>query len=135
MAAEESVKQTLVETEVQSLDLSDFSALLKKEFRPRTDRVQEEVEAAVRTLAEYVLQHANVVSTDAIRTIEAIRAALDRKLTEQLNQILHHPAFQELEGAWRGLHHLVNNTETDEMLKIRVMNISKKELGAHAPEV
>ena len=129
MAAEESVRQTLVETEAQSLDLSDFSALLKKEFRPRTDRVQEEVEAAVRTLAEYVLQHANVVSTDAIRTIEAIRAALDRKLTEQLNQILHHPAFQELEGAWRGLHHLVNNTETDEMLKIRVMNISKKELG------
>ena len=129
MAAEESVKQTLVETEAQSLDLSDFSALLKKEFRPRTDRVQEEVEAAVRTLAEYVLQHANVVSTDAVRTIDAIRAVIDRKLTEQLNQILHHPAFQELEGAWRGLHHLVNNTETDEMLKIRVMNISKKELG------
>jgi type VI secretion system protein ImpC len=50
-------------------------------------------------------------------------------MTEQVNQILHHDEFQQLEGAWRGLHHLVNNTETDEMLKIRFMPISKKELG------
>ena len=50
---------------------------------------------------------------------------LDKKLTEQINLILHHDDFQKLEGAWRGLHYLVNNTETDEMLKIRVMNISK----------
>jgi type VI secretion system protein ImpC len=42
--------------------------------------------------------------------------------------VLHHEDFQKLEGAWRGLHHLVNNTETDEMLKIRVMNVSKKDL-------
>ena len=42
---------------------------------------------------------------------------------------MHHDDFQKLEGAWRGLHYLVNNTETDEMLKIRVMNISKKDLG------
>ena len=51
-----------------------------------------------------------------------------RSLTDQVNQILHHEDFQRLEGAWRGLHHLVNNTETDEMLKIRVLNISKKDL-------
>ena len=56
-------------------------------------------------------------------------AAIDRKLTEQVNLILHHEDFQKLEGGWRGLHYLVNNTETDEMLKIRVLNISKKELG------
>ena len=48
---------------------------------------------------------------------------------DQLNQILHHPDLQQLEGAWRGLHYLVNNTETDQQLKIRVLNISKKELG------
>jgi type VI secretion system protein ImpC len=42
---------------------------------------------------------------------------------------MHHADFQKLESAWRGLHHLVNNTETDQQLKIRVMNISKKELG------
>ncbi len=70
-----------------------------------------------------------MISTDVIKSIEAIIAQLDKKLTEQINLILHHDDFQKLEGAWRGLHYLVNNTETDEMLKIRVMNISKKDLG------
>ena len=50
-------------------------------------------------------------------------------MTEQVNLILHNEDFQQLESAWRGLHYLVNNTETDEMLKIRFMPISKKELG------
>src|SRR4030095_3884717 len=54
---------------------------------------------------------------------------LDRKLSKQVNAILHHEDFQKLESAWRGLHYLVNNTESDEMLKIRVMNISKLDLG------
>jgi type VI secretion system protein ImpC len=56
-------------------------------------------------------------------------AAIDRKLSEQINLIMHHEDFQALESAWRGLHYMVNNTETDEMLKIKVFNISKKELG------
>jgi type VI secretion system protein ImpC len=56
-------------------------------------------------------------------------AEIDQKLTEQVNLIMHHEDFQKVEGAWRGLHYLVNNTESDEMLKIRVMNMSKKELG------
>ena len=48
---------------------------------------------------------------------------------EQVNAILHHADFQQLESAWRGLHYLVNNTETDEMLKIRVLNIAKPDLA------
>jgi type VI secretion system protein ImpC len=56
-------------------------------------------------------------------------AAIDRKLSEQTNLIIHHPDFQQLESAWRGLNYLVYNTETDEMLKIRVLNISKKEIA------
>ena len=55
-------------------------------------------------------------------------AEIDKRLTDQVNEILHHEDFQKLEGAWRGLHHLVNNTETDEMLKIKVLNVPKKEL-------
>ena len=52
-----------------------------------------------------------------------------RKLSQQINQIIHHDDFQKLEGAQHGLHYLVNNSETDEMLKIRFMSISKQELG------
>ncbi len=110
-------------------DRDEFSALLQKEFKPRSDHARSEVEKAVRTLAEEALRSASVVSGEAVKTIQSIIAEIDRTLSEQINHILHHEAFQTLEGSWRGLHHLVNNTETDEMLKIRVMNISKKELG------
>jgi type VI secretion system protein ImpC len=112
-----------------SLAESDFTALLEKEFRPQSDRARAEVEAAVSTLAEQVLQGETLIADDAVSTINAMIAEIDAKLTEQINQIIHNPEFQKLEGAWRGLHHLVNNTETDEMLKIRVMPISKQELG------
>jgi type VI secretion system protein ImpC len=123
-----------VETQVQAQpeaaarEVSEFDALLQREFRPKTERARTEVETAVRTLAEQALAGTIVVSEDVVRTIESIIAEIDKKLSQQVNQILHHPDFQNLEGAWRGLHYLVSNTETDEMLKIRVMNISKKEV-------
>ncbi|WP_413816452.1 type VI secretion system contractile sheath large subunit [Pigmentiphaga sp.] len=107
----------------------EFSALLQKEFKPKTDEARVAVESAVRTLAHQALENSVVVSEDAYRTIQAIIAAIDEKLSEQINQIMHHADFQQLEGAWRGLHYLVNNTETDELLKIRFMCITKKELG------
>ena len=112
-----------------TVELSEFSSLLKKEFKPKSDRAKDAVETAVRTLAEMALASTTVISDDALNSIDAIIAAIDKKLSEQVNLILHHDDFQQLEGAWRGLHHLVNNTETDEQLKIRVLNVSKKELG------
>src|SRR5919201_1688363 len=110
-------------------EADQFASLLRKEFKPKTDRARAEVERAVQTLAEQALRETAVVSDDVIGTIKAIIAEIDKKLTDQVNVILHNERFQQLESAWRGLHYLVNNTETDEMLKIRVMNISKKDLG------
>ncbi|CAN7364448.1 type VI secretion system contractile sheath large subunit [Massilia sp. LjRoot122] len=121
--------QERIEQDGATLELSDFGSLLQKEFKPQSDKAKESVENAVRTLAEQALQGSTLVSGDVLATIEGLIAALDRKLSEQVNLILHTPEFQALEGAWRGLHYLVNNTETDEMLKIRVLNISKNELG------
>ena len=112
-----------------TIEVSEFSSLLKKEFKPKSDAAKDAVEQAVKTLAAQALESASLISDDALKSIDAIVAEIDKKLSEQVNQILHHADFQKLEGAWRGLHHLVNNTETDEMLKIKVMNISKKDLG------
>ncbi|MCW5665837.1 MAG: type VI secretion system contractile sheath large subunit [Piscinibacter sp.] len=112
-----------------TLEGNDFASLLKKEFKPKTDEAKNAVEQAVHTLAQQALANTKLVSGDAIRSIEAMIAALDRKLTEQVNLIIHHEDFQKLEASWRGLHYLVNNTETDEQLKIRVLNISKQDLG------
>lgn len=106
-----------------------FAALLNKEFRPKTEEARGAVEQAVQVLAAQALSNATLISDDSIKSIEAIVAAIDAKLTEQINLILHTEEFQKLESAWRGLHYLVNNTETDEQLKIRVMSISKQDLG------
>src|SRR5678816_3328722 len=104
--------------------VTEFDSLLKKECKTKTDEAKEAVERAVRTLAEQALSQTKLISSDVVKSIEAIIAQLDKKLTEQINLILHHDDFQKLEGAWRGLHYLVSNTETDEMLKIRFMDIS-----------
>src|SRR6187397_914231 len=110
-------------------ELDEFSALLKREFKPKTEEANDAVQRAVRTLAQQALADTSVVSDDVVKTIEKIIAELDKRLSTQVNAILHHEDFQKLESAWRGLHYLVNNTESDEMLKIRVMNISKLDLG------
>ena len=112
-----------------AIEADQLGTLLQKEFKPKTNQARAAVESAVRTLAEQALRETAVVSDDVIGTIKAIIAEIDHTLTQQVNVILHHEKFQQLEGAWRGLQYLVNNTESDEMLKIRVMNISKKDLG------
>ena len=114
--------------EATAFGSSEFEALLQKEFRPKSDQAKSAVENAVKTLAQQALENTALISDDALRSIEGIVAEIDKKLTEQVNLILHHEEFQQMESAWRGLHYLVNNTETDEMLKIRVMNISKKDM-------
>ncbi len=107
----------------------EFASLLNKEFKPKTDEAKSAVEQAVLTLAQQALSQTKLIGSDVIVSIEAMIAEIDKKLSEQVNAILHHAEFQQLESAWRGLHYLVNNTETDEQLKIRVMSISKNDLG------
>jgi len=80
-------------------------------------------------LAQQALSQTQLIGKDVVKSITDMIAAIDKKLSDQVNQIIHHADFQKLEGAWRGLHYMVNNTETDEQLKIRVLNISKADLG------
>ncbi|MGC9983789.1 MAG: type VI secretion system contractile sheath large subunit [Polyangia bacterium] len=121
-------ENTQAQAGAATAQISDFEVLLNKQFNPQTDTAKREVESAVRTLAQQALASTPLISTDVVQSIEAMTAAIDRKLSEQINAIMHHPDFQQLEGTWRGLHHLVCNSETDDMLKIRVLNVSKKDL-------
>lgn len=123
--SEVQTSNTNTEAAVQQSDV--FAELLLKEFKPKTDKAKEAVESAVRTLAEQALEQTTLISNDAIKTIQSIIARIDQCLSDQINLIMHYEDFKKLEGSWRGLHYLVNNTETDEMLKIKVLNISKKE--------
>ena len=125
MATESQSASSLAAVEFQG---NEFASLLNKEFKPKTDEARGAIESAVQTLAQQALAHSNTISTDAFRTIEGLIAAIDKKLSDQMNMILHHEEFQKLEGSWRGLKYLVDNSDPDEMLKIRVLNISKNDL-------
>jgi type VI secretion system protein ImpC len=97
-------------------------------FRPQSAQARTEIEDALRVSAQWALQHTQLISDDAVKTLQGLIGEIDRMLSEQIDLILHHESFQRIEGAWRGLHYLVSNTETDEMLQLRVLNISKAEL-------
>src|SRR5215212_8577783 len=113
---------------VETRDPDEFANILKQSFKPRTERAATEVENAVATLVQQALADTTLIRDDVLDTIEEMIARIDEKLSAQMNEILHAEEFQKIESAWRGLHYLVFNSETDSMLKIRVMNVGKNEL-------
>src|SRR6266478_4882774 len=82
----------------------------------------------VKEFVAQVLDGSMTVAKDAEMMINARIAQIDHLLSIQLNEILHHAAFQKLEGSWRGLKYLLDQSETSDQLKIKVLNVSKKEL-------
>ncbi len=122
-------QQEYLKQQFESFSDNELTTLLNKEFKPKTDQAKEAVSNAIKTLAQQALENTVTISSDAYRTIQALIAEIDRKLSQQINKIIHHDDFQKLEGTWSGLHYLVNNTETDEMLKIRFMSATKNELS------
>src|SRR5690349_4459909 len=82
----------------------------------------------VKEFVSQVLEGAMTVSKDAEAMITARIAQIDHLLSIQLNEILHNQAFQKLEASWRGLKYLMDQSETSDKLKIKVFNVTKKEL-------
>jgi type VI secretion system protein ImpC len=82
----------------------------------------------VGTFVQHVLEGSVTVGRDVEATINAQIAQIDQLLSSQLDEVLHDEAFQKLEASWRGLRHLLDQSETGQLLKIKVLNISKREL-------
>jgi type VI secretion system protein ImpC len=82
----------------------------------------------VKMFAEQVLEGSMAVSKDTEAMINARIAQIDHLLSLQLNEVLHHPAFQKLEATWRGVKYLIDQSETNAMLKIKLFNANKREL-------
>ncbi|MGK7867398.1 type VI secretion system contractile sheath large subunit [Falsiroseomonas sp. E2-1-a20] len=89
------------------------------------DRAQDLIKA----LTEEALKGTVTFSRNLSQTFDRAIAAIDAKVSEQLNQVMHHPRFTKLEGSWRGLNYLVMNSETGTSLKIRMLQASKKDLS------
>ena len=89
---------------------------------------QERGKDMVKEFVNQVLEGKMTLSRDAEATIGKRIADIDRLVSLQLNEVLHNPAFQKLEATWRGIKHLMDESETSANLKIKLMNVSKKEL-------
>lgn len=111
-------------------ELSEFSDILKQTIKPRTDVAAKEVDNAVVALVREALDDQELVAEDVIDTLDAMLAKLDKKLTDQMNAVLHHEEFQKIESSWRGLAYTLINAETDASLRVKVLNVSKSELQA-----
>lgn len=82
----------------------------------------------IKIFAEQVLEGSMAVSKDAEAMINARIAQIDHLLSIQLNEVMHHPAFQKLESTWRGVKYMMDQSETSDMLKIKIFNCNKREL-------
>ena len=89
---------------------------------------RERGKSLVKEFINQVLEGQVTISKDTEAMINSRIAQIDHLVSIQLNEILHQPQFQKLEGSWRGLKYLLSQSETSPMLKIRVMNVSKKDL-------
>jgi type VI secretion system protein ImpC len=98
--------------------------ILSNTRQTEPDRAQD----LVKNLVEQALSGTVTFDKNLTRTIDRAIAAIDHKLSTQLNAIMHDPKFLKVEGTWRGLNYLVMNSETGTALKIRVLNASKRDL-------
>ncbi len=96
--------------------------------KPLNDKERERNKDYVGQFLKQIVQPGQVISKDVETNIKYWIAEIDKKLSSQLNEVMHAPEFQKLEATWRGLHYLVHQSETGENLKIRVLNVKKREL-------
>lgn len=115
------------QAEVQEAAVEEVS-FLEQAIGATKQTPRDETEELLKALTQEVMKGTVSWNKNLTVTINTAIAAIDRALSAQLSAIMRSEKFQNLEGSWRGLHHLISNSETSSQLKIRMLNISKKEL-------
>jgi type VI secretion system protein ImpC len=126
--AEMEKKEQAVEVEAAAEERSLLDSIIEDTRIAKGESQKSRARDIISEFAKQVMEGTMLVSKNTEAMINARIAQIDELISAQLNEIMHHPDFQKLEGSWRGLHYLVMNSETGENLKIRVMNVSKKDL-------
>ena len=114
--------------ETQTTEVSLLDQIVSQGRFGKDTIAQERGKDMVKEFINQVLEGKMTLSRDAEATIGARVAEIDRLVSLQLNEVLHNPAFQKLEATWRGIWHLVTQSETSEMLKIKLLNVPKRDL-------
>ena len=117
------------QTEAQEAEAREEVSFLEQAISATKQTSRDETEDLLKTLTAEAMSGTVKWNKNLSVTINNAITAIDQIMSKQLAAIMHHEKFQKLEGSWRGLHHLVMNSETGNDLKIRMLNISKKELG------
>ncbi len=113
---------------VQTLDASLLDKVVEEGRLARDPATKDRGKELIQTFLNEVMQGQMTLSRDAEAMINARIAQIDHLISIQLNEVLHHPAFQKLEGTWRGVKYLLDQSETSAQLKIKLLNVNKKEL-------
>jgi len=114
--------------ETQTTEVSLLDQIVSQGRFGKDTIAQERGKDMVKEFINQVLEGKMTLSRDAEATIGARVAEIDRLVSLQLNEVLHNPAFQKLEATWRGIWHLVTQSETSDMLKIKLLNVPKRDL-------
>jgi type VI secretion system protein ImpC len=127
MADKEKAKSA-PEAATEEAEMSLLDKIIVKGKMARDENQKERARDLVGEFVHQVLDEGMTVSKDTMAAIQNQIAEIDELLSAQVNEILHHPDFQRLEASWRGLHYLVMNSETGTKLKLRLLNVTQKEL-------
>lgn len=114
--------------EVRQEEINLLDSIIDNSNMVRDESQRSWAKQIINEFAKEVMEGQIKVSKNTEAMINARIAELDRLISDQLNEIMHHQDFQALESSWRGLNYLVQESETGERMKIKVMNVSKKEL-------
>jgi len=117
------------QAQAQSTQLEDAGpSLLEQAISATKQTERSRAEELLKTLTEEALRGTVTFDKNLTRTLSVAIAEIDKKISEQLGAIMHTQEFLKLEGSWRGLRHLVMESETGASLKLKVMNVSKGDL-------
>lgn len=122
----EKSKTESVATEEQRGEFDLLTRILDEGRLARDDVQAERARDIIAEFVQQVTEGQMVLSKDTEAMISARIAEIDRLISVQLNEIMHHEEFQKLEASWRGMWHLVYQSETGVMLKIRALNVTRK---------
>lgn len=112
----------------QTVTLSVLDRIIQEGRMARDELQQTYARDMLEELATQILDEGMAIGSDTVAMINHRIAQIDELISGQLNEVLHHPDMQKLEASWRGLHQFVMNTETSTRLKLRLLNVSRKEL-------
>ena len=121
-------EQGQVEAQAEEVELSLLDQIVDQGRFGSDDRARERGRDIIKRFVSEIVDGSITVSADTETMLNSRIAQIDHLISLQVNEVLHHPEFQKLEGTWRGLKYLLDQSETGEQMKIKVLNATKKEL-------